>query len=309
MRSIVPALLGVTGLLATAPSARADSLNDLLGPREIAVGEGMRGGATGASAIGLNPAGLPLNRELVFEGGYGWRGTDDATLIGVSACDSTNAAPGCFFYDYLGTNPELSGGMSGNRRTHVGGMALSRLITPRVIVGATIKYFNFKSDMAGEMSKSGFTADLGATLRLTEMINLGVSGQNLFNPEDAEQFPRAAGGGFLARPMPNLSLGFDARWLLDADDIGKSIRYGGGAELFLRTSSGQTGWPVRIGGLRDNALGATYISGGLGMATMKWGIDIAARREVKGGDETMVLASMRLWGPRDAAPSIETMGD
>jgi hypothetical protein len=45
------------------------------------------------------------------------------------------------------------------------------------------------------------------------------------------------------------------------------------------------------------------------MATTRWSIDLAARREVKGGDETMVLASMRFWGPREAAPAIETMAD
>jgi hypothetical protein len=202
MRSIVPAMLTVSCLLGMRPAA-ADSLTDLMGPREIAVGEGLRGSATGASAIGLNPAGLPLNRELVFEGGYGWRGTDDATLIGVSACDSTNAAPGCFFYDYLGTNPELAG-MTGTRTTHVGGMALSKLLLPRVMVGATVKYFSFKSDMAGEMSQSGFVADFGATLRLTQMINLGFAGMNIYSSKDQPaMFPRAGGGGLHARPMPN----------------------------------------------------------------------------------------------------------
>ena len=306
MRSLVPGVLTVSCLLGGAPAA-ADSLNDVLGPREIAVGEAMRGSATGASAIGLNPAGLPLNRELVFEGGYGWRGTDDATLIAVSACDSTTAAPGCFFYDYLGTNPEL-GGMTGSRRTHVGGMALSRLILPRVFVGATVKYYDFESDMAGEMSQSGFNFDFGATLRLTHMINLGVSGQNLYATEESPQFPRALGGGFHARPMPNLALGFDARWRVDDEDVSKSVRYGGGAELFLRGSRGQMGFPLRIGGLRDNALEATYVSGGLGVATMKWSLDVAARREVDGGDETTVLASMRFWGPREPAPSIDTLG-
>jgi hypothetical protein len=309
MRLIVPAVLGVSCLLAITP-AHADSLNDLLGPREIALGEGMRGSATGATAIGLNPAGLPLNRELVFEGGYGWRGTDDASLISVSACDSTNAAPGCFFYDYLGTSPDLGeiGGM-GNRRTHVGGMALSRLVLPRVMVGATIKYFSFKSDMVGEMSKSGFNADFGATFRLSPLINLGLSGQNLYSTEESPQFPRAAGGGIHARPIQSLSFGFDARWLLDNDDVAHSIRYGGGAELFLTTSRGQNGFPIRIGALRDQALDATYVSGGLGMATLKWSIDLAARRQIKNGDETMVLASMRLWGPREAAPSLESMPD
>ena len=68
MRSLVLGVLTVAGLLGSA-GAENDSQTDLLGPREIAVGEAMRGGATGASAIGLNPAGLPLNRELVFEGG------------------------------------------------------------------------------------------------------------------------------------------------------------------------------------------------------------------------------------------------
>lgn len=303
MRPIVPAMLTVSCLLGT---AEADSLNDVMGPREIAVGEAMRGGATGASAIGLNPAGLPLNRELVFEGGYGWRGTDSATLIGVSACDSTNAAPGCFFYDYLGTNPEL-GGMTGSRTTHVGGMSLSKLLLPRVMIGATVKYFNFKSDMAGEMAQSGVTADFGLTLRLTQMINLGVAGQNLYSTEDTHpMFPRAVGGGFHARPLPNLALGFDARWLLDADKVSSSIRYGGGAELFLSGQHGQTGYPLRIGALRDNGLGSTYVSGGLGMATLKWSVDLAARREVKGGDETMILASMRFWGPREAGPSLDS---
>lgn len=306
MRSIVPALLTVSCLLGTAAEADADSLIDLLGPREIAVGEAMRGGATGASAIGLNPAGLPLNRELVFEGGYGWRGTDDASLISVSACDSTNAAPGCFFYDYLGSNPEL-GGMTGTRTTHVGGMALSKLLLPRVMVGATVKYFSFKSDMAGEMAQSGFTADFGATLRLTQMINLGLAGQNLYATEDKHpMFPRAVGGGFHARPMPSLSLGFDARWLLDAEKVSESIRYGGGAELFLSGQRGQTGYPLRVGALRDNGAGATYVSGGLGMATLKWSVDLAARREVKGGDETMIIASMRFWGPREASPALDS---
>jgi hypothetical protein len=303
MRSIVPAVLGVTCLLGT---ATADSLTDLMGPREIAVGEGMRGGATGASAIGLNPAGLPLNKELVFEGGYGWRGTDDATLIGVSACDSTNAAPGCFFYDYLGSNPEL-GGMQGTRTTHVGGMALSKLLLPRVMVGATVKYYSFKSDMAGEMKQSGFTADFGATLRLTQMINVGLAGMNLYNTEEKHPMvPRAVGGGFHARPMPNLALGFDARWLLDAEDVSSSIRYGGGAELCLSGSRGQTGYPIRAGALRDEGLGATFVSGGIGMSTLKLSIDLAVSREVKGGDESMALASMRFWGPREAAPTLDT---
>ncbi|MBA3817777.1 MAG: hypothetical protein H0X17_02715 [Deltaproteobacteria bacterium] len=304
MRSIVPGVLTVTCLLGSAV-AETDSLTDLLGPREIAVGEAMRGGATGATAIGMNPAGLPLNRELVFEGGYGYRASDSASLIGVSACDSTNAMPGCFFYDYIGSSPELEGtaGMTGSRRTHLAGMTLSRTLLPRVFIGSTTKYYDHNSDMVGETSTSGFLFDLGATIRVTSIINLGISAQNLFATESSEHFPRAVGGGFHARPIPSLSMSFDMRWKLEGED--QAVRYGGGAELFLTGARAQTGYPIRVGALRDNGTGSTYVSGGLGLTSIKWGLDVAARKEVKGGDETMVLASMRFWGPRMATPGLD----
>lgn len=301
MRSLV---LGVLWVAALAGGARADtdSLNDLLGPREIAVGEAMRGGATGASGINLNPGGLPLNRELVFEGGYGYRATDSASLVGVSACDSTNAMPGCFFYNYAGSNPEL-GDVTLHRSTHVGGFALSRMLVPRILIGATAKYYRFTSDMAGDTDASGTAFDLGATVRVTQLVNLGVSAQNLWATTTSPQFPRAVGGGIYAHPVPALAFSFDARWKLDGSD--RSARYGGGAELFLRGDGGQTGYPIRVGALHDNGLGATYLSAGLGFATVTWGIDVAGRREIKGGDETMLIASMRFFGPRLAAPAIQ----
>ena len=284
----------LVGLLLTSAHAEGDGLVDMLGPREVAVGEAMRGGATGSSAIGLNPAGLPLTRELVFEGGYGYRLSDTASLVGISACDSTNAAPGCFFYQYAGSNPEL-GGMTLSRRTHVAGGSFAYPATPRILLGSTVKYFSFKSEVMDEPKASGFTFDLGTTIRVTDVISLGVAGYNLWG-EDSSEFARAVGGGLYARPIPNLALSFDARWKLEGDD--HSARYGGGAELFLRSSSGQTGFPLRIGALRDNGLDSTYLSGGIGGAGMKCGLDLAARHAVTGSDETVLMASMRFFGPR-----------
>ena len=301
MRSLV---LGVVSVAAVVGSARAGdgSLNDLLGPREIAVGEALRGSATGAAGADLNPSGIPLNRELVFEGGYGYRGTDSASLVGVSACDSTNAMPGCFFYNYAGSNPEL-GDMTMHRTTHVGGLALSRVLVPRILIGATAKYYHFTSNMTGETDASGTAFDLGATVRITEMFNLGVSAQNLWATTESPQFPRAVGGGVYVHPMTTLAVSFDARWKLDGAD--RSARYGGGAELFLRGNGGQSGYPIRAGALHDNGLGASYLSAGLGYTTVRWGLDLAGRREVKGGDEMLIIASMRVFGPRLTAPALE----
>ncbi len=297
MRSFVPCVFAVTSLLGVA-HAEPDSLDDLLGPREIAVGEAMRAGSTGATAIGLNPSGLPLNRELVFEGGYGYRQSDSASIVGISACDSTNAVPGCFFYSYAGSSPEL-GGVAMSRTAHIAGTSLSRQITPRIMLGQTTKYFRFDSNVMEEEKKSGISFDLGLTVRVTDMINLGVAGHNLWGTEDSSHFPRDVGGGVFARPIPTFALSFDSRWKTD----GSGARYGGGAELFLRSS--EYGFPLRIGALRDNGLGSTYMTGGIGVANIKWGIDVAARREVKGGDETMVIASMRFYGPRMPTPGVQ----
>jgi hypothetical protein len=300
MRLVPASMLLATALLGSA-HADGDSLVDMLGPREIAVGEAMRGGATGASAIGLNPAGLPLNQELVFEGGYGYRASDAASLVGVSACDSTATIPGCFYYDYAGANPEL-GGTSMHTSTHVGGTSLAYPVTPRVFLGTSAKYYHYATDMVGASNASGFAFDLGTTVRASEQVSIGAAAYNLIGGADP-QFPRAAGGGILARPIQILALSFDARWrLVDGDH---SARYGGGAELFLRTANGQMGYPIRIGALHDSGLGTTYMSGGLGLAGMKFSIDLAARRAVDGGNETMFIASMRFYGPRMRAGGTE----
>src|SRR5258708_20335129 len=118
---------------------------------------------------------------------------------------------------------------------------------------------------------------LGTTIRSSVEIKIGGDVYNL-NGGANPKFPRAAGVGIFARPMPVLALSFDARWkLVDGDH---SSRYGGGAELFLHTSNGQIGYPIRVGALHDSGLGTTYISGGLGLAGMKLGIDLAPRPPV-----------------------------
>ena len=90
--------------------ADADSLNDGLGPREISVGESMRADARGALATTLNPAGLALNRELVFEGSYGYRPGDDFTHLGFPVSPDIDT----LIYTLSGTcNTETGWGRSG----------------------------------------------------------------------------------------------------------------------------------------------------------------------------------------------------
>jgi len=288
--------LGSTG--GWAPRAEADSLVDHLGPREIGVGEAGRASAVGALAVSLNPAGLPLTKELAFEVGYGYRMADHASLVGASACDSTTPVPGCFFYQYMTASPELDGA-DHHHRAHTAGLTLARAFSDRVIIGGGVKYFDYESDVMGEEDASGINWDIGAVVRVTDIINLGATGYNLWGAESA-QYPRAVGGGALVKPASPLSISFDAVWNLDAD--GGTGRYGGGAEWFFSGSNGQVGYPIRAGALHDVAVDGTYLTAGLGVSTMKLGLDVAGRFQVGGGDEILLIASLRVFGPRgDAA--------
>ena len=295
MRKNLAGLLGTLGVLAVAAPARADAglLGDFLGPREMGVGEARRAEATGAAAVSLNPAGLPLTREMVFEGSFGYRPFDKASLIGVSACDSTNAAPGCYYYHYAGSTPELDG-MSTHRRTHVGGVTLARAISPRVHIGVGAKYVNAKGGaMDGSEDVSGFNWDAGAVVRLTDVINVAAVGYNLFGTSNLE-IARTLGTGISMRLSPELVAGFDAVWNLDTD--GATGRYGGGAEYFFTSADRSNGYPIRLGAVHDVSTG-TFVTGGLGISTVKYALDVGARRQVREGDELQVIASLRIFAP------------
>jgi hypothetical protein len=298
-------IAAVLALLVLRADARADanSLNDGLGPREISVGESMRADARGSLATTLNPAGLALNNELVFEGSYGYRPGDEASAVAVSACDSTVPIPGCFYYRYFTATPEL-GGEQLDRRAHEFGAVAARRLSPRVLIGITSKYFDYESDVPDEGNKDGFGFDLGVTVLASNAVNVAFVGHNIW-AADTAQYPRAVAGGVMVRPSPMLSLGFDALWNLDTAEGESTGRYGGGAEYYFSSADRQNGYPLRAGAVYDNQLEATYITGGVGFLSGKMGLDVGARKQVDGGDELMIHASLRLFGPRMAAAPVQ----
>ena len=292
---IVSAACGLLALGALGHVARADAdgLTDALGPRELALGGGLRAGAIGALATSLNPAGVALNRELVLEGSYGYRPDDGAALVALTACDSTNAAPGCFYYRYASVTPTVDG-MDLHQRSHVGGLTLSRVLSPRFIIGSGIKYFNVKRDDMSDQSDSGVNWDLGSLLRVTPTLDLAVVGYNIKGSTSTE-FPRAIGAGMAFHSAGQFRATFDALWNLDSDQ--STGRYGGGIEYVVSTQRGQVDYPLRLGALHDVATGS-FISGGLGVAAAKFGLDVGARKQVSDGDELQISASLRVFGPR-----------
>ena len=301
IRGMARSLLGrvaVASLLvcsSSAAAADASSLTDYFGPREVSVGETMRADSRGSMATTLNPAGLGLSRQLVFEGSYGFRPGDSASIISASACDSTVPVPGCFYYHYIGAEPSI-GGDDYARRAHDFGIAAARAITPRVLIGINSRYFDYESDVLGEEDSNGFAADLGVIVRATDSVSLAAVGYNLLGP-DSSQYPLAVGTGVALRPVPNLAIGADAVWDLDVPEGTSTGRYGAGLEYFLQSADQLSGYPLRGGVVHDRAVDGTFVTAGIGFTSVKVGIDIGARKQVAGGDELMVQGGLRVFGP------------
>ena len=282
-------------LVASAEAAAdQNALTDYFGPREISIGEAMRASASGNGATTLNPAGLSLSRQLEFQGAYGYRPEDNASIVAVSACDSTVVVPGCFYYTFFDASPKV-GGNSMSRRVHQFGITASRAISKNILLGVNSKYFDYNSELTGERDASGFAMDAGLIFRIGEHVNLAAVGYNLI-AKDTPQYPMAVAGGVAFRPFGSLQVAFDALW--DLETAGeKGGRYGGGAEYFFGARNRLSGFPIRAGAVHDSNLDSTFVTAGLGYVTTRFGLDVGMKREVAGGDETIIQAGLRLFGP------------
>jgi hypothetical protein len=292
LRSLLVAMAFVAAAGA-AGEARAEMANEALAPRAIGVGEALTAASHGSIAHILNPAGVGLSRAYVIEGTFGFRGADDARIGSASICDSTRRVGACLSYDYVTAAPVPDG----DRTLHMVSLTTSAPISPRLLVGVTTRYIHYTETGALAMPtddsrSSDFATDIGMLLRLSDNLNLAAVGYNVLG-KDQDQFPLAVGGGLAMFVTPQLLLAADARYLIDLENG----RYGGGVEYFLTGEQGQQGYPIRAGYVYDDALGASYVTAGLGYVTQKIGLDVGARRQVSEGDELTIQFGLRLFMP------------
>lgn len=274
--------------------ARADFVE--LSPRALGMGESLRAAATGALAITQNPAGIALSKTYVLEGDYGYRPDDHTNVEMVSVCDSVTARVGaCLSYNHLSSDFTTNG--QGDRSRHEFGLTVGVPLGDNLTLGTTTRYVTYSEEppatVASNNSHDGFILDVGMTYRLLSTLNIGVAAYNLTGGDDAN-YARALGFGMAFNLTSSLLLAADGRYDFGTDNG----RYGGGVEYMFSGADGQQGVPVRAGYVYDELLKASYVTGGIGLATPRVGIDVGARKQVDGiGDELLVEASLRLFFP------------
>jgi hypothetical protein len=262
------------------------------------------GGASRAWAIGdegplLNPSGMSLSKAYTIDGTYGYASRLSDQFLHAGIVDSTSPfnLAGGLYYTYHSSNP--TGGPAGHG--HEGGLALSFPFGPYVSIGATLKYFKLEDADVFNGHDGGLTFDVGATIRPTEIVSLGLVGTNLRDLANS-QATQAVGYGVALIPLTNLLVVADGLTRFTADNQtgrkGTSLMGGAGYTFFSKLA-------VRAGGGYDATTGNGYLTFGLSGISEIGAFDGGVRQDLtrsmlaSGAEvrETVVQISLRLFIP------------
>jgi hypothetical protein len=271
--------VALAAALLAAPAAAADPLEP-----------GGLGAATGAlsgnDGVWTNPASVAARRRYSAETMLaterrGGRTTGQYLVASVVDVLTSTVATSLVY-----ARP-LKGNQSGNY--FLGGLAGP--LSDKFYLGAQARYVAIKqtADDATVTKLDVVTADAGLFWEVADYLSVGFSGFNLIPTGHATILPRNVGGG--------LSVGSDtsakvvADWRADLDRAGKTTnRYGVGTEILLGRLV-----PVRAGWQRDEALGTSWWSAGVGLVTANGvGLDVGYKQSIKSPEARVIAVALRM---------------
>lgn len=199
--------------------ARAE---DFIGTRPLGMGNAYRAIVTGNDAIFLNPAGMALFKSYSLEIEYlitpkfGSKAQPSAKfgssngptdhVIQASAID--NSISQIFATGVAYTRVQRGTEKTGNRFD----LAFAVPISENLFIGLDTSYLNF-DEFGKHNAVNAITIGLGALLRTSFGLSVGVVGYNLTNPADYLEHPISMGTAVMFTPFRTLELAFD--WLVN----------------------------------------------------------------------------------------------
>ncbi|HEY8924427.1 MAG TPA: hypothetical protein VIU64_08605 [Polyangia bacterium] len=304
-RYAISSCLVLLGVLAPAV---ADAYPDAVGARPLAMGQAGHADARGTDALALNPAGMSLATLYAIAADYQMVTKSGGQTIRVAIADSTSASglAGGLYYGYRAISPTGAPSL----HAHEAGLALAYPFVDRVFLGATAKYLwvNGGTEPDGSDHHTGFTVDVGMALRASPMLTLGVTGHNLVD-RSTTQAPVALGYGLAFTPRPELSVVFDVLhdFRTSYPNAGTRTSVGGGAEIVI-----QGFLAARVGGGRDGASQAGFVSGGLAGISPVGALDASIRQDLSGDRRlTTLVFGFRLFveSPNPRGGGASSSGD
>ncbi len=272
------------------------------------MGGSLRGAATNASAIFLNPAGLALLQSYVVTAFYDFHVRDNGHVAHSSVVDSIASKwiKAGLYYNLLIMRPDIYDRNQQKELTlkqdgHEVGIALAVPFGAHFALGATIKYQYYKAsievpDPDGEGNTdhtvdriSNIGVDLGMVLKIVEGFTAGVTAMNVV-PQKSIHAPITMGMGLAYGYKTHFLAAFDV--VLDFTSRDKKVvpSIYGGLEVFLGGK-----YAIRAGTQYEGLTEAVSVTGGFGYINKKAGVDIFVAQQVDGGVETRVGFAVKLF--------------
>jgi hypothetical protein len=300
-RLLASLVLGLT--LATAGPAGSSPYST---PRSLGMGGALVAAPTGATALFLNPAGMPLLKGYAIEGFYDFNIQANGHVAHTSVVDSISSkwVSAGLYYNLTMLKPKvfersLQKELTLKQQGHETGLALALALGQRFYLGTTIKYQFFKAeiDIAGEGGVAtprtvdrinNIGVDVGLVVIVVQGLSLGVTGTNLV-PQHSAHAPLGVSVGVAYAYKQLLTAAFDVQIDL-TDPKDPLVDYHGGAEVLL---SGKYG--IRAGAWHRSFTGGTFVTAGFGYLSAKAGLDLFLQQEVAGGSETRIGFSFKVF--------------
>ena len=161
---------------------------------------------------------------------------------------------------------------------------------PKVWLGAQGRWISGSEQTSlGARSVQAVTADAGLYWEATDLVTLGLAGYNLVPTGHEWAMPTGAGAGLSVGSDTSVKVTGD--WRIDFDrGAGSTNRYAAGLELLLGRM-----FPVRGGWMRDETLGTSWWSAGVGLVTTSGvALELGYRQSLDDADARTVSAAFKL---------------
>ena len=243
------------------------------GVRPTGMGMAFTGVATGTGGLFHNPAGIASRMMYAIDGTYEY--TPNGSVLNAAVVDSK-------------TNPDVSAGVAysyffgrddfATSSGHSARLALAFPVLPeRVSVGVGGRYLNTTVDEVQVMN--GVTIDAGALFQATDLIQVGLAGQNLIDlcddPSCHLVAPTLISGGAAVGDESTILVSADGGVDLTSDPEAVHPFFEAGAEYFAGGTV-----PLRLGFQHLGATSQQLITAGAGVRMQTAGVDFGFRMDL-----------------------------
>lgn len=253
------------------------------------IGDAARSTAYGQAALVFNPAGISQVPVYELQTGYAYTNLIEGHALSASIVDSATNEIVSAGVGYAFAHRQLTSDLTFQTHQLRGALASGyRGETLSVFGGAGIRWLR-QSPEEGD-ADDYLTMDVGALLVLSNLVRIGIVGQNLIPSDRGAGLPTTIGTG-LAATYGGFLVAFDTAIDLDTNDE-VSVQYNFGLQYTVLDML-----PLRLGFQLDKIVEDKRMTAGLGYWSPLLAVDIGYQHSLDNTDSFLVGLDLRIMIP------------